>query len=1109
MPSPASRSRRRKGAGSVSLVLVCLGLSVAAAEARADEYVVSTYSGGYTEPAEGQATSLIGTGQDDATATVALPFTFPCFGRRYDRLAVCTNGWAALGTAAGGTTALTTPTTAGLPDAAAPNAVLAPLWADLKTGTGLVRTFVEGAAPTRTFVVDWNGVASFDGRATGLSFQIRLHEDGGVIEFAYDANGTYTGLTYTSAIEDATGTIAFGAAGTGNTQTGAPAADARFAPRIVNVTGRVLRDRPVADASGLGNSTQTDLPVVGATVEIVREDAGEVSGVAATGSDGTFGVTAFGVDLPATFAVRIATEGTGARVTDAADVVYRHVLTTGVPADPASPAGTFTLDASLDAAEPAFRPALNVQQALQRGYEVARAAADAAAAGTVPARAPDLLPRLAARFVPGTGAVTGSAYAPAATGGAALLVVADVAANPDAYDDDVLLRCYGEHVLASLSVHPGALPPTHGFAVQGTAAQAWADGFATFFAAAVQTQPQLVDTRGASPTVVSDLESPPSGARGATYPAAVAGALWDLVDPANEPEDEVDGTLGVAPSTFAAVLGAVDIGLDALPAGTTEFTAASFFDVWQAGGTAPENALKRETARAFIHHQVLADDGAEPNDRAAEATALPALGTALTGRTLTPFNDDVYEVTFPQPDPASFVATFAQTGTATVTLELRDEAGGLITSATNEGASSVGVVRLVPAGPLAPGTYRVHVVWRAGAATPYTLLAAEPLLLTHAAFPDWTLGVPFKQDVVAQGGVAPYTYTVTQLPPGLASANSGMRVAGTPSAAGDFELAVRVADAAMPATTLDTTLTLHVNPALRLPAFFGVPSGTTISADVGSGGTGTVWTAESAAPPSLSLTGGSTLRLDGDSGAPRRIDVTGSAFDTVGATVTSRTCAVVVTADAYAAPSAVPGDATFGYHVAALEGSELAFDLRFRGRGETPDPLVLLDADGTQLDLAGAVHARGRRVRVSGVTAPATGTYHLLLDTKEFSGSVAVLPHVAPPRRVVGQGGVVGGGEQIEVPVDALAGARLEVRMRRGAAPATLRPTLVSLRAPNGDLLELPTERRARRGAVATVVLRLPQSGRYLLRMTGAEGTTGPLQYRVRVRTPRGARFDG
>ena len=42
----------------------------------------------------------------------------------------------------------------------------------------------------------------------------------------------------------------------GNTQTGAPAADARFTPRSIAFEGRLLRDRPVADETGLGKGVR-------------------------------------------------------------------------------------------------------------------------------------------------------------------------------------------------------------------------------------------------------------------------------------------------------------------------------------------------------------------------------------------------------------------------------------------------------------------------------------------------------------------------------------------------------------------------------------------------------------------------------------------------------------------------------------------------------------------------------------------------------------------------------------------------------------------------------------------------------------------------------------
>ena len=335
-----------------------LAILLAATTALADEYSVETYTGGYQAPAT-TSTEVIGPDEDDTTVGVTLPFDFPYFGRTFDRVSVCSNGWVAFGA-----TILTTSVNPALPSAAAPNGVLAPLWDDLATAGGGVRTFVEGAAPTRVFVIDWHGVESFDGSASGLGFQTRLHEQSGVIELAYALGATYTGLSYTAALEDPSGTIAFSSEGSGNTMGGAPTSDARFTPRSVVVSGRVVRDRPVADETGLGNSTEFGLAVEGARVRLLREDTGEVAATALTAADGTFSTHALGVDFPTRLAVDLITTGEGATVVAGDGSAYAHRIASGVDADATTVLADVTLDADVDTVNAPFRRALNVHQAI-------------------------------------------------------------------------------------------------------------------------------------------------------------------------------------------------------------------------------------------------------------------------------------------------------------------------------------------------------------------------------------------------------------------------------------------------------------------------------------------------------------------------------------------------------------------------------------------------------------------------------------------------------------------------------------------------------------------------------------------------------------------------
>ena len=1085
--------------------LLILAFAVlAATPALGDEMLVTTFPGGYQQPGEAAVSTLIAGGGDDRTVEVALPFEVPYFGALQDRVSVCSNGWLAMGR-----TTATDADNLALPSATAPNALIAPLWDDLSTGTGSVRSFVLGAAPNRLFVVDWNGVRSFDGRATGLSFQVQLQETTGAIVLAYAPGGDYDALSYSAGIENATGTLAFTAGGAGNGLSGRPGADARFTPVPVAFSGRVLRDRPVADETGLGNGTRTDLPVAGMRVRLVREDTGETAARALTDAAGRFTLQTFGVEPPVTLALDLLAEGEGAQVVGSTGAVYAHRAAGSLAAEPATDLGDLVVDAAVDAVNAPFRRALNIQQARRGGRRVALAAAAWAAANLPPQTQADTVPSLVARWIPGSGSPGGTSYVPAVGAAAATLVVSDAVTNPDPWDDDVLLRVYGQHVLASLSVHPGALPSPRGFAVSTTAEAAWADGFGQWFAAFVKGAPRPLDTRDADTAGGDDLQAPPAAAGGTGFPAAVAGALWDLVDPADEPEDTFEGTLGAAPSTAVEVLGTVDRALDTLPAGATGHDAASFFDAWRTAGPAVDRVA---TARIFIHHGAFADDAAEPDDLDGEALLAPGVGVRFPARTLSPFNDDRIRLDVPGPAPQRLVIGLTQTTATGLDVELLNTDGVSMAFGSTVGAADRSQLVLDVLFTLQPGTYYVRIGWRDGPAASYDVSLFAPLVVTTANLPAWTVGVPFKQDVGAGGGVPPLTFTTTPGAPGL-QVVGGTRLTGTPTLAGDHVVTVRVVDAAAPQNVVVADLPLRVNAALGLPSLVGLPAQRTVAFDLGTGGTDAEWTPVTGSPAPLTLLGGATLRLAGDTGAPRTFEVRAGAADAVGAVLDAGSDAarsrVVVTADLAAADgTAVPSDPFVGYFVDALEGSELDVRLRFRGSGRTPELVGIVDDAGTPVVLdASAIRELGRRLRVRGVTLPRTARYHVLLSRTDFVGTVGIRADVDPPRGTRGQAGILAPDDVVEATFDALAGSVVKTVAQRSPAAADLRPTVTEILAPDGSPLALPTARSRRGGRTSVLRLQVPVDGRYVVRMGGADGTTGPLQFRVRVAAPRRGRL--
>lgn len=146
---------------------------------------------------------------DKATVNFTGGFTFTFAGTAYSSVRILTNGSLQFGTDTGFfRTYNNTALPAGTPAAAgggcvasATTNVLMAYWTDLNpgaTGSGSVTWEQKGSAPTRYFVVSWNGVYEY-GTKTPYSFQIILYENG---EFKYQyGNANSTGSNATIGVQ--------------------------------------------------------------------------------------------------------------------------------------------------------------------------------------------------------------------------------------------------------------------------------------------------------------------------------------------------------------------------------------------------------------------------------------------------------------------------------------------------------------------------------------------------------------------------------------------------------------------------------------------------------------------------------------------------------------------------------------------------------------------------------------------------------------------------------------------------------------------------------------------------------------------------------------------
>ena len=135
-----------------------------------------------------------------------------------------------------------------------------------------------------------------------------------------------------------------------------------------------------------------------------------------------------------------------------------------------------------------------------------------------------------------------------------------------------------------------------------------------------------------------------------------------------------------------------------------------------------------------------------------------------------------------------------------------------------------------------------------------------PLTITSSAVAAGTSNRPYSATLSATGGNAPYIWSVSGLPTGLSLSGNGV-ISGSPTATGNFSLAVTVTDSQSPARSASASLSLSVTAALApltitstavAGAISNQPYGATLSA---TGGAAPYTWSVSGLPTGLSLNG--------------------------------------------------------------------------------------------------------------------------------------------------------------------------------------------------------------------------------------------------------------
>jgi hypothetical protein len=1091
-----------RGSGSVrSGIAAIAAVVLLATTAWAQDYTVTTATGKLeTRPAgatlQNISSQTIGVPQ---VVAVQLPFSFPYFAGQVQDITISSGGYILPRSvssitntmyvssshgqdATSGAFPYTKPIGAGLENA---DGVVAALWNYLHVNdsfntAGRTYTWTTGTAPSRHFVISWDSATVSISGATAITVQIHLYEGSGRIVLAYSPTGTYpsSGGPYVCGIDSPIDSRFVAPLSSGANNSGYPGSDFVLDPRVATYTGTVLYDRIVSDANGIGNSVEGSRPLAGCEVEL-RTDSGARYASTLVAADGTFSMTTIGGPVPPS--VGVVAQNAACSVSTSNGGVPTTWVIGSSPFGGGTSLGTRTLGTSADASSD-VRAALNVARVCGAVY------AFAAPLTT------KTVSRLNTLVSPGPSLTT--AYTKAGPSTSAWMIIgSNGATNSDVWDDAIVAKNFGRHVLASIAGAPNSNYDARFDAVTDEQ-NAFAEAFGYYLWAAVSGTSTAIDGTSASTATTYDLETPTiTVPRGADVAGCAAGALYDLVDSANEPRDAVDGTLTTDRPFRAAA------SMSVAPRPTT------FIQGWYDAGYDPIGIT-----RAFIANQVLVDDSFEPNDDRTEAPSLGVVGLLRTGLVLTRFNEDWFSVTLPAGASSLMAdAKYDQLTTgAAVGVEIRDNGGALLATGTLSAGS--GAVHAVT-GAVPAGTYRVGVRHLSGGTVPtYDFQVFVPPSMDAVPVTNWTVGQPYDRPLGAADGVAPYTVSASSgaLPPGLVFDAPTMRVFGTPSTVGSFQVTVKLTDAGSPANVAQRSESVTIHDVLKIPVapFVGFPLGTP--------GDTTLPTSGGTPPFTLAMTNGmlpSGLAFDPDS-----LHVTGtitagpsSAFELDGSDVAGSTDHVA-TRGVVAHPSSgknvvtdlVAGEDACGWWFDAVEGSKVAFTATTAKKHAKRVLAGLVLAPDRSAVLVGKIKAKTGSLTGSGIVCPASGRYYVIAssadgEATQLLGNV----HVAPPKAGKSKIPVFAAADTTTFEVGALPGATLTLKFA-GEKKTGLVAKIVSVTDPAGTPVSSAAFIKATAiGGTLTMPLAVGGTWTIVLGATSTSGVPGKFSYNYAIKQPK------
>ncbi len=150
-------------------------------------YAFTSSVGTYNALSGGTSPTFTGSTDEGYTAQIPIGFTFIYMGVPYTTFSASTNGFIVLGQT------LTSATLTNNLSTGTPRPFIAPLWDDNNLQAFTNFTYqVSGSAPNRVFTCEWlNEKWNYNATSNVISFQVKLYESGGKIDFVYrDEGGT-------------------------------------------------------------------------------------------------------------------------------------------------------------------------------------------------------------------------------------------------------------------------------------------------------------------------------------------------------------------------------------------------------------------------------------------------------------------------------------------------------------------------------------------------------------------------------------------------------------------------------------------------------------------------------------------------------------------------------------------------------------------------------------------------------------------------------------------------------------------------------------------------------------------------------------------------------